>query len=102
MVHIEMAINWGRSIGWNIDMHRYKKKSMGYSIITNGADCYPWTETFVILPKKTISGGRIFWQKAYKRRVWIVWGTSFHMEPEVQYATAFDLLTHGDKDTVTT
>lgn len=100
MVYTEMAITWGRSIGWNIDMHRYKKLMMEYSIITDGADCYPWTETFVILPKKTVSGGRVFWQKAYKRRVWIVWGASFHMEPETQYATAFDLLTHGDKDTL--
>lgn len=92
-----MAINWGRSIGWHIDMLK-----MDYSIITDGADCYPWTEYFVILPRKTITGKRIFWEKAYKRKVWIVWGTGFHMEPEVQYATAFDLLVYDDKDTLTT
>lgn len=96
-----MAINWGRSIGWNIDMVKYKKQKMEYSIIIDGADCYPWTETFVILPKKTVSGSRVFWQKAYKRKVWVVWGTGFHMEPETQYATAFDLLTYDDKDTFT-
>ena len=61
-------------------------------IITNGADCYPWTETFVIWPRKSIGGTKLFWEKAYKRRVWVVWGTGFHMEPEVQYATLFDIL----------
>lgn len=61
-------------------------------IITDGADCYPWIETFVILPKRSIGGTRLFWEKAYKRRVWVVWGTGFHMEPEVQYATLFEIL----------
>ena len=65
---------------------------MEYTIITDGADCYPWRETFVIWPRKTITGKRLFWTKAYKRRVWIVWGTGFHMEPETQYATAFDMI----------
>jgi hypothetical protein len=89
-----MAINWGRSIGWNIEIHK-----MEYSVITNGADCYPWRETFVIFPKKTITGKRVWWRKIYKRRVWVVWGTGFHMEPAVQYATLFDLLIHGNQDT---
>lgn len=71
-------------------------------IITDGADCYPWHEYFAIIPRKTVSGTRIFWEKAYKRKVWVVWGTGFHMEPHVQYATAFDLLTYDDKDTFTT
>lgn len=65
-------------------------------IITDGCDCYPWTKTFVIWPRRSISGAPLFWTKAFKRRVWIVWGTGFHMEPEVQYATAFDLLTYKD------
>ena len=65
---------------------------MQKTIITDGCDCYPWTETFVWWPKKSITGQRLFWTKAFKRRVWIVWGTGFHMEPEVQYATAFDIL----------
>lgn len=69
---------------------------MDYTIIKDGADCYPWIEYFAIVPRKTISGNRIFWQKAYKRKVWVVWGTGFHMEPETQYANAFDLLTHDD------
>lgn len=73
---------------------------MDYTIITNGCDCYPWMETFVILPRKTISGKRIFLEKAYKRQVWVVWGTGFHMEPEVQYATLFDILTHEEKTTI--
>lgn len=67
-------------------------KPMEKTIITDGCDCYPWMETFVIWPRVSITGKRLFWQKAYKRRVWIVWGTGFHMEPEVQYATAFDMI----------
>ncbi len=66
------------------------------TIITDGCDCYPWTEVFAFLPRKTISGKYVWWKKLYKRRVWLVWGTGFHMEPEVQYATAFDILTHSD------
>lgn len=90
-----MKILFNRSIGDNI---RYQ--TMDYTIITNGCDCYPWMETFVILPRKTISGKRIFLEKAYKRQVWVVWGTGFHMEPEVQYATLFDILTHEEKTTI--
>jgi hypothetical protein len=96
-----MVINWGRSLGWNIDMHGYKKKKMDYTIITDGADCYPWMETFVIWPRRSISDTPLFWTKAYKRKVWVVWGTGFHMEPETQYATLFDLLTHGDQNSFT-
>jgi hypothetical protein len=91
-----VKVVWGRSIGWNLDMIGYKKRKVEYTIIENGADCYPWTETFVIFPKKTITGKRVAWQKLYKRRVWVVWGTGFHMEPEVQYATLFELLKHED------
>ena len=72
------------------------------SIITDGADCYPWHEVYAWIPVKTISGKYVWRQKVFKRKVWIVWGTGFHMEPEVQYATAFDLLTYDDKDTFTT
>ena len=64
------------------------------TIITNGADCYPWRETFVMWPRKSVTGKRLFWEKAYKRRVWIVWGTGFHMEPETQYATLFEVLSN--------
>lgn len=62
-------------------------------IIENGADCYPWREVYAWWPVKTISGQRIWRERVFKRRVWLVWGASFHMEPEVQYATLFDLLT---------
>ena len=61
-------------------------------VITNGPDCYPWTETFAIFPVKTISGKRVWMKKIWKRRIWAVWGTGFHMEPVVQYATLFDVL----------
>ena len=92
-----MAINWGRSIGWNLDRQGMEITQ----IIHDGADCYPWREVFAWWPVKTITGRRLWWTKVYKRRVWLVWGSSFHMEPEVQYATAFDLLTYNDKDTIT-
>lgn len=95
-----MKIVWGRSIGYNINVMRLKGEQVDYKIITDGADCYPWTEYFAIIPRKTVTGKRIFWEKAYWRRVWVVWGTGFHMEPETQYATLFDLLTYGDNDTV--
>lgn len=61
-------------------------------IIENGPDCYPWHEVFAWLPVKTVSDQYVWGQKIFKRKVWVVWGTGFHMEPEVQYATAFDLL----------
>jgi hypothetical protein len=78
---------WIRTPG----MGDYKKLEIT-QIITDGADCYSWTKTFIIWPRKTITGKYIGWQQAYKRRVWVVWGTGFHMEPETQYATLFDLL----------
>lgn len=76
----------------------YDWTSVKATIITDGADCYPWTETFVMWPRKSITGKSLFWTRAYKRRVWVVWGSGFHMEPEVQYATAFDLLTYKNAD----
>lgn len=90
-------IAWNRSIGWNIELIRYRKVKVDYYIVTDGADCYPWTECFIWWPwATTVTGKRLWWTKAYKRRVWVVWGTGFHMEPETQYATAFDLLTYED------
>lgn len=68
------------------------KKYMEYTIIENGCDCYPWHEVFAWLPKTTVNGKKIWWRKVYKRKVWVVWGTGFHMEPEVQYAELFDIL----------
>ena len=93
-----MVINFGRSLGWNLDCNNMQRTQ----IITNGADCYPWIETFVIWPRRSVGGTPLFFTKAYKRKVWVVWGTGFHMEPETQYATAFDLLVYDDKDTLTT
>ena len=89
-----MAIKWNRSIGYNLD--RYASMKMEYTIIENGADCYPWHEYFALLPRKTVTGKRIWLEKAYKRKVWVVWGTGFHMEPMVQYGTAFDLLVYDN------
>lgn len=61
-------------------------------VITDGADCYPWREVYAWLPVKTIGGERVWRETVFKRRVWVVWGTGFHMEPEVQYATMFERL----------
>lgn len=69
---------------------------MDYRIIKDGVDCYPWREVFAWLPVRTITGQRIWMEKIYKRRVWIVWGNGFHMEPEVQYATLFEILADED------
>ena len=60
--------------------------------IHNGAGCYPWTQTFVLWPRRSISGQRLWMTVAYKRRFWAVWGARFHMEPVVEYATIFDVL----------
>lgn len=84
-----MIKSWNRSIGWNLEFATLEVTR----IITDGAGCYPWTEYFAILPRKTITGNRIFWERAYKRKVWVVWGQSFHIEPHVEYATILDVLT---------
>ena len=65
-------------------------------IITTGADCYPWREVYAWWPVKTIGGKRVWREKIYKRRIWAVWGTGFHMEPVVQYATMFEILKNED------
>lgn len=91
-----MAIKWNRSVGYNLD--RYAAMKMEYTIIKDGVDCYPWKEVYAWLPVKTITGKTIWGEKVYKRKVWVVWGSGFHMEPEVQYATTFDLLTYDDNN----
>ena len=85
-----MAIKWNRSIGYNLD--RYAAIKMEYTVIENGADCYPWHEVFAWWPVKTIAGKYAWGSKIYKRKVWVVWGSGFHMEPMVQYATILDIL----------
>ena len=93
-----MKIVWGRSIGWNMSLNGMEKfspstfKPMEQTILTDGAGCYPWRKTLILWPRKSITGKRLLWQQAYKRRVWVVWGTGFHMEPTVQYATLFEIL----------
>ena len=84
-----MRVDWGRSIGWNLDVRK-----MEYTIIEDGADCYPWREVFALWPVKTVNNKYIWWRKIYKRKVWVVWGTGFHMEPETQYATIFDIIAY--------
>lgn len=60
--------------------------------IYDGCDCYPWRQVFALWPVKTLSGRYVWFRKIYKRRFWVVWGTGFHMEPEVEYAELFDIL----------
>lgn len=61
--------------------------------IFDGADCYPWREVFAWWPVRVNNGQYIWLQKVYKRRFWVVWGQSFHMEPHVEYAASlFDIL----------
>lgn len=97
-----MKILWGRSIGDNMRFNGMEKFSlktftpMEKTIIKDGADCYPWREHFAWLPVKTITGLSAWGIKLYKRRVWVVWGTGFHMEPETQYATLFEILQNED------
>lgn len=98
-----MKIVWSRSIGFNMSLNGMEKFGSGTvapmkitHIITDGCDCYPWREVFTLWPKVTVGGQRVWWRKVYKRRVWAVWGTGFHMEPLVQYATLFEIL--ADKD----
>lgn len=74
-------------------------KEVSFRIITEGEECTPWKETFIIWPRLSINDKKLFWQKVFKRRVWIVWGTTYDME--TQYATAFDLLTYDINSTIT-
>jgi hypothetical protein len=67
-------------------------RRMEYEIIEDGPDCYPWRQVFTWWPVKTITGKRVWWCKLYKRRIWVVWGKGFHMEPHAEYATLFELL----------
>lgn len=101
-----MKIVWSRSLGFNIELHKARmsyngaakwnpspgKKYMETTVITDGAGCYPWREIFAWWPVKTSKGKKVWWRKVYKRRVWVVWGTGFHMEPSIQYAELFDIL----------
>jgi len=72
---------------------------MDYKVIEDGADCYPWREVYAWLPVRTISGELIWREKIFKRKVWVVWGTGFHMEPHVQYATIFELINYDGRET---
>lgn len=89
-----MKLKTGRSIGWNLE---YATMNIT-QIITDGADCYPWREVYAWLPVKTVSGKYVWRQKVYKRKVWVVWGTGFHMEPQTQYATLMEFLKYGNNE----
>ena len=61
-------------------------------IINDGCDCYPWHEVYAWLPVKTITGQTVWMDRVFKRKIWLVWGIGFHMEPVVEYATMFELI----------
>jgi hypothetical protein len=67
---------------------------MDREMIEHGPDCYPWTKCFVLLPRKSVTGKILFFKWAFRRRVW--WAGGLHMEPEVQYADIFEILTLDD------
>lgn len=82
--------NWNRSLGWNLEINGMKITQRIY----DGCDCYPWRKTFAFWPVKTINGKYVWLRTIYKQKFWVVWGSSFHMEPEVEYAELFDVLTY--------
>ena len=86
-----MVFDPNRSVGWNLD-HRTVEIT---ERIFDGADCYRWRLVFAWLPVKTISGKIVWLRKIYKQRFWAVWGTGFHMEPEVEYADLFEILSEN-------
>ena len=67
--------------------------------IYNGPDCYPWRTVYAWWPVKTIGNRWVWFKPVYKQKFWAVWGTGFHMEPEVEYAEFFDILaeTNGNR-----
>jgi hypothetical protein len=65
-------------------------------VITDGCDCYPWHEVYAWFPVETITGKTIWMEKVFKRKIWLVWGTGFHMEPGVEYATMFELIADNE------
>lgn len=66
--------------------------------IYNGCDCYPWRAVFALWPVKTVGGRYVWLRKIYKRKFWVVWGRSFHMEPEVEYAELFEIINYDSHD----
>ena len=62
--------------------------------IYDGCDCYPWMKIFAFWPVKTVGGRYVWMRKIYKRKFWVVWGTGFHMEPHVEYADLFEIISY--------
>lgn len=83
-----IKLKTGRSIGWNLEFANMEITQR----IHDGADCYPWRPVFALWPVRTIGGQYVWLRKVYKRKFWAVWGVAFHMEPCVEYAELFDIL----------
>ena len=74
------------------DISRLINRMQATQRIYDGVDCYPWHEVFAWWPVKTVGGRYVWLRRVYKRKFWVVWGTGFHMEPEVEYGELFDIL----------
>ena len=83
-----MKLKVNRSIGWNLEYATMEITQR----IWDGPDCYSWRKVFAFWPVQTLSGKYVWLRKVYKRRCWVVWGQSFHMEPQVEYGTLFDII----------
>lgn len=55
-------------------------------------ETYQWRETFAWFPVETITKKKVWLKKVWKRKVIMMYGVAFHYEPEVQYATTFDIM----------
>jgi len=60
-------------------------------VITTAPDCYPWTKTFVVLPRITVNKELVWWQWVYQRRVWLDYGDG-RITTQTQFAELFDLI----------
>lgn len=108
-------IDWGRSVGWMLDntMVRVKGGGVGKlyrTRVENGTGStwvvehmkitqrhydeksYDWKPVFVIWPRRSINGSWLFFETACKRKSICMWGTGFHVERIVEFATLFEVM----------
>lgn len=63
-------------------------------IHTTGPGTYGWRKTFALVPRTTITNNRVWLETLFVRRVLAEYGPFFHVEPEKEYATLFDILAY--------
>jgi len=54
--------------------------------------CHDWKLVFIFWPVKSVSGQRLFWQRAYRRKCVAIWNDGLHQDSITQYATLFDIM----------